>query len=386
MSAAAATMLTAAFAPRIARMSDPSGFLPALRRRVPHIFVLAFTLTAMDFLRAFPLLLETQGAGYVMGAVSSIAVQNIVGCALVIAAITFAERTAFAMTHRALALVLAVVVAAPVATAVGAAPSITGENAGWIKIASTDWAALYLYLLWYNLVVGLLAAAYFTIWERAHRSAIQLRAAEIERQGIEQRTVESRLNVMKARVDPEFLFRMIGDVQRLYRGDTDAAEQRLEDLIEYLRAALPQMRGGATTLGEEVRLATAYLRLHEDGFEGRLQAAFDVDPSLDDAQFPPMALLPLVDDALQRAAGLPRPRLALRVAAGDVDGRLAVAVEDDCERARHTTDGEPALVGHEHAFTQFFGAGARIRRTHLTGGGTRVLLEIDHAIATRPDR
>jgi LytS/YehU family sensor histidine kinase len=178
---------------------------------------------------------------------------------------------------------------------------------------------------------------------------------------------------MKARVDPDFLFRMIGDVQRLYRTNVDAAEQRLEDFIEYLRAALPRARGGATTLGEEVRLASAYVRLHEEAFDGRLDADFEVDESLADAQFPPMALLPLVDDALRRAKG----GLVLRTTARRSGDGLEVVVTDDGGNAAET----PALASHERAFVQFFGEGARVVRRPGC-----VKLEIDHAIPARAHR
>jgi sensor histidine kinase YesM len=361
------------------------GYLDTLRRRVPHIMVLAATLAAMDMMRAFPLLAENQDLASALREMLGLLVQSLASTAVLVAAITYAERTALAQRRRGLALGICVLVAAPLATAIGAWLSIATASIGWLTLTLQDSFALYLYLLWYSLVVGLLAAAYFTMWERAHESKTRLRAAEIERQGIEQRVVESRLNVLKARVDPEFLFRMIGDVQRLYRSDVDAAEERLEDLIAYLRAALPQMRGGATTLGEEVRLAEAYVRLHEEGFEGRLQAAFDVDEPFDEAQFPPMALLPLVDDALRRASAASRPSLFLRVAASHGGGGLVVTVDDNCRNRRLEAQGNPALVGHERAFTQFFGEGARIRR-ETAGPGTRVLLEIDYATPARAPR
>ena len=374
-----------ATAPRIAPMTVASGYLDTLRRRVPHILVLAATLGAMDLMRAFPLLVDNRDVASAVREMAGLLVQTLASTTVLVAAITYAERTALAQRRRGLALGICVLVAAPLATAIGAWLSIASASIGWLTLGLQDAFALYLYLLWYSLVVGVLASAYFTMWERAHESKTRLRAAEIERQGIEQRVVESRLSVMKARVDPEFLFRTIGDVQRLYRGDVDAAEQRLEDLIAYLRAALPQMRGGATTLGEEVRLVEAYLRLHEEAFEGRLQAAFDVDTSLDEAQFPPMALLPLIDDALRRASAAARPGLRLRVAASRDASGLVVTVDDDCRDCRAEAQGHPALVGHERAFTQFFGAGARIRR-EPAGAGTRVLLEIDHAIAARAAR
>jgi hypothetical protein len=367
----------------IARMNWPPGFADALKRRAPVILVLGLTLAAMDLLRVSPLYSEI-GLSVILWGMVTVTLQYLTSCLLVVAAITFAERTGFGASHRMAASVLAVLVAAPIATGLCAWMSSVGAGLGWLLMSAPNFMALYLYLMWYSLVVGMLAAAYFMIWERAEQSATDLRRAQVERQGVKQRMVESRLNVMKARVDPDFLFRMIGDVQRLYRSDVDAAEQRLEDFIEYLRAALPQMRGGATTLGEEVRLAAAYVRLHDEAFEGRLEATFDVDETLDDAQFPPMALLPLVDDALRRASALPNPRLVLHISATDEGSSLAVSVHDDCSHARPTSEGESALVSHERAFIQFFGEGARVRRT--TNPDTRVLLEIDHAIAPRAHR
>lgn len=368
--------------PTIAPMGGWEGYGEALKRRVPHIALLGLTMGAMDALRAFPLLVDADLQRGFLDAVT-VFLGSFVSAAPPIAAITYAERTSFAATHRAQTLLLAVIIAAPVASLLGVLMSVGIAGMGGSLSAEHEIAGLFLYQVWYSAMTGILAATYFTLWERVQTSSGRLRAVELERQGIEHRMVESRLNVMKARVDPEFLFRVIGDVQRLYRSDCDAAEQRLEDLIEYLRAALPQMRSGATTLGEEVRLAEAFVRLHEESFEGRLRADFDVDAALDGAQFPPLALLPLVDDALRRALQQAHPRLVLRVLASGNPGRLAVAVEDDCAQQRPAIAGEAALECHERAFIQFFGDGARVRRESGAAFGTRVLLEVEHGIATR---
>jgi hypothetical protein len=344
-----------------------------IAERAPVILVLALAIASMDLLRVWPLFMEVPGALVVLTGVFAVTSQSLMECMLVVAAITLAEQTRFGARHRVAASVLAVLVAAPFATALGT--WLTSQRAGldWVMRNETGLLSLYLYIMWYALMTGLLAAAYFITQERAQRSASDLRQAQLERQGLKQRMVESRLNVMKARVDPDFLFRMIGDVQRLYRSNVDAAEERLEDFIEYLRAALPRARGGATTLGEEVRLASAYVRLHDEAFAGRLDATFDVDESLDDAQFPPMALLPLVDDALRRAKG----SLVLRTTARRKGEGLEVEVTDDLGAAAET----PALASHERAFVQFFGEGARVIREP-----GRVRLEIDHAIPTRAHR
>jgi LytS/YehU family sensor histidine kinase len=250
---------------------------------------------------------------------------------------------------------------------------------------SMDRAGLYFHLLWIALTIGSLAAIYFTVWENAQLSAVRVQAAELERQGIERQVVESRLNVMKARVEPEFLFRSIAHIQQLYRHDKESAERHLEDLIAYLRAALPQMRGGASTLGDELHLASTYLQLHEELFAGRLYWDWVVEAGLDEVHFPPMTLLPLIDDALRRASSTPQPRLFVQVRASSDHGRLAVVVEDDCGVARPGSTTE-ALLAQQRSFAEFFGGDASVRHHTLSNNKTRIILEADIGQRARDHR
>ncbi len=362
-----------------------------LRERMAHVLVLGFGLTAMEEFRVLPVLLETASAGKMLSSALLIFLNSLVIPFLLITIITAVEQTCLVRNHRVLVLMTTVIMASVISALLGITSTIYLD--GWAGNAlsgeGADLLGLFFHLLWISLSVGLLAAAYFTVWERGQQSATRLRAAELERQGIERQVVESRLNVMKARVEPEFLFLSIGEIQRLYRTDAPAAERHLEDLIAYLRAALPQMRGAASTLGDELHLVSTYLRLHEDAYAGQLDWSFDVDDSLQSLNFPPMALLPLVDDALRRAATLTEPVLALQVRAvrlANATERIAVEVMDNCAVSRVETNGELALVTQEQAFADFFGSDASVRRALGTHGGTTVILEANFGDGTRSHR
>jgi hypothetical protein len=47
---------------------------------------------------------------------------------------------------------------------------------------------------------------------------------------------------MQARVEPPFLFNTLAQVKRLYEMDATLAQRMLDDLVAYLRAAMPHMR------------------------------------------------------------------------------------------------------------------------------------------------
>ena len=72
----------------------------------------------------------------------------------------------------------------------------------------------------------------------------------------------------------------------------------LDDLIAYLRAALPHLRESSSTLGQEIALARAYLDIMRVRLGERLAFDIDVPEAANGARMPPMMLLPLIDHAL----------------------------------------------------------------------------------------
>jgi len=146
------------------------------------------------------------------------------------------------------------------------------------------------------LVCGFVAAGY-RYWRRAAQRTARANAAELEHARVMRQTQESRLQAMQACIEPRFLFETLGDVDRLHAADARTAVRLLDDLIVYLRAALPHLKESTSTVAKESELATAYLniqRLRRGGWP-----AFRIDVAADahDARMPPMLLLPLIGHA-----------------------------------------------------------------------------------------
>ena len=56
-----------------------------------------------------------------------------------------------------------------------------------------------------------------------------------------------------------FLFETLDRIHALYRGNVGEASQMLEDLIVYLRAALPHLRESTSTVDKEATLVRSWL-------------------------------------------------------------------------------------------------------------------------------
>ena len=169
---------------------------------------------------------------------------------------------------------------------------------------------------------AVIAVAYFSL-RRDRQLAAALHAAEMERVDIERRTLESDLQAMQARVEPEFLMGTLREIATLCGASPQTAERVLEELVIYLRAALPDMRGTSSTLGREIELVRAWLAIVEIRTGGSLALSAAASPDLDLAIFPPMTLLPLLASLVGTDI---QPRVRLRFAASRNADALRVRI------------------------------------------------------------
>ena len=131
------------------------------------------------------------------------------------------------------------------------------------------------------------------------------RSADADTHGadaIRRRLVEGRLKAIQARVDPLFFFAMLDTVQKTYVSDSHRAEQLLDELTTFLRAALPRLRTASSSVDQECDLARSFARLRALAGLGESSLGIEIAASVGAASFPPGVVLPLIDDLLQRTA------------------------------------------------------------------------------------
>jgi hypothetical protein len=230
---------------------------------------------------------------------------------------------------------------------------------------------------WFFALVILDGAATFVYVDRRRARVAQARmhAAQIERAHAARRTLESRLQAMQARVEPQFLLNTLAQVHNLYRLDAGLAGRMLDELIAYLRAAMPKMRDTSSTLAQETELARAYLEIVRIRLGDRLTYAIEVDPAVREAPLPPMLLLPLIDHAIAHGLEPAQATGALRVVA-EIDGRLlrlVVAVSGTGFVLETAGDGIASI--RERLFA-LYGTDARIELSRGPTQSAQALVEI----------
>jgi len=166
--------------------------------------------------------------------------------------------------------------------------------------------------------------------QRASRAAARLHRARVEQVSLGKEMLEARLQVLRAQIEPHFLFNTLANAKRLFQTDVRAGLLMIDNLAHYLRAALPQWRDEQPSLlGQECELVDAYLSILRIRMGRRMRYTIDVPAQARATPFPPMMLLTLVENAIKHGLTPITGEGSVTIDAVVRDGRLEVRVADD---------------------------------------------------------
>ena len=184
----------------------------------------------------------------------------------------------------------------------------------------------YMHAFWGCLCYGGVFVAVYAMSQRGERTRTLLALAEIARQRSEAALGAAQLQALQGQVDPAFLLRVMTEVERRYAAAPATVDGLLDPLIAFLRAAMPGVRSGASTLAAELLLAMQYARLVASLGPGRGVRTIQVDGTMPDLPFPPLLLLPVLD-ALVAAPGAEPGDAGTALRVVQHDGRCTLTLE-----------------------------------------------------------
>jgi hypothetical protein len=157
------------------------------------------------------------------------------------------------------------------------------------------------YLAWGQSLYSLLFVGAIAFAWRVERTNELLAQAEIARSRSEALFDQAEFASLQGVVHPAFVLRALDEMQRGYATDAAAADRLLDQLVAFLRLAMPAVRSGRSTLGAELAIARSYTHLCLALEPQAASWQWDIDGALDDATFPPLLLLPLLDALATRS-------------------------------------------------------------------------------------
>jgi sensor histidine kinase YesM len=190
--------------------------------------------------------------------------------------------------------------------------------------------------------------------EDAHR--VERRAMEVE-----MLAREAELKLLKAQLDPHFLFNALNSVSSLCGSNPASARTLTTLLADYLRKSLRLGGVQAVTLSEELELASSYLAVERIRFGSRLEVEQHIDESVRAYAVPPLLLQPLVENAVTHGIGHLLEGGIVRIAASREGDLVRITVDNPCDPDRPQRRGTSiGLTNTRRRIETYYGPAARL--------------------------
>ncbi len=243
--------------------------------------------------------------------------------------------------------------------------------------------------MWFILLSGILKITYKGTVQAEAKAAQATEVAESE--SLKRQVIEARMAAMQAQVEPHFLFNTLASIDHLIETDPPRASTMQKNLIALLRASMPTMREAnaqsTRDLGKELAVIRPYLEILKVRMEERLQTELRVSDGLMSAEFPPMMLQSLVENAIKHGLEPKAEGGQLTVSAEIVHGKLAVTVADTgLGFGKADTAGTGiGLSNIRERLALLYGGKASLNITETAGGGTTATITVPYVARTEPE-
>lgn len=189
------------------------------------------------------------------------------------------------------------------------------------------------------LVMAVVASSHVVVFATLHsvfaiaatmlRWTAETRERETQLAAARTEAVGAQLALLRHQLNPHFIFNTLNAIGSLVATGRNAdAEEMIDRLSGFLRAALVADARPFASLEDELATLQAYLEIEHARFGDRLAVAWDAPAEVREAQVPNFLLQPLVENAIKHAVSPAMRPVQVRVSARRDGGDLVIEVAD----------------------------------------------------------
>ncbi|MFT4031660.1 MAG: histidine kinase [Siphonobacter sp.] len=186
------------------------------------------------------------------------------------------------------------------------------------------------------------------------------RKIAVEKVKLESLAKETEAKVLRAQLNPHFMFNALNSIRALILEDPDRAQKGITQLSNILRSSLLADRRQTVTLGEEMRTVDDYLALEKIRYEERLEVRRNVYPDTANCLVPPMMLQTLVENAIKHGVSKPIKGGFVSIEARLQQNKLDICISNTGV-LQDTESGGFGLKNTERRLKLLFGEGAEFK-------------------------
>lgn len=220
----------------------------------------------------------------------------------------------------------------------------------------------------------------------------ELSAKTLEQARLETALVETEIKLLKAELDPHFLFNALHTISALVYRDPAAADRMICRLSDFLRLSLATAGSPEVTLQQELEHLSSYMDVQMVRFRGRLALDVEVPIELLACRVPNLLLQPLIENVVKHAVALSHRPVRAVVSARREGAQLVLEITDNGPGLPSTGSAPGDATLHEGIglantrgrLLKLYAADHRLTIVSRPEGGTRVTIALPFALSIAP--
>jgi two-component system LytT family sensor kinase len=191
-------------------------------------------------------------------------------------------------------------------------------------------------LFWHTVLVfrvaaGVLIFFVVTLIYYLYLSATQLAEKASRQAQLEAQVREGELKMLRAQINPHFLFNSLNSMSSLTLTDPMKAREMILKLSDFMRYSLSSHNEQPVTLQNEMESLRLYLEIEKVRFGERLIIEEDIQPECLTALLPGMLLQPLYENAVKHGVYESTEKVVIRTSAHKENGLVVISVSNNID-------------------------------------------------------
>jgi LytS/YehU family sensor histidine kinase len=191
-------------------------------------------------------------------------------------------------------------------------------------------------LFWHTVLVFRIAAGVLiffvvTLIYYLYLSATQLAEKASRQAQLEAQVREGELKMLRAQINPHFLFNSLNSMSSLTLTDPMKAREMILKLSDFMRYSLSSHNEQPVTLQNEMESLRLYLEIEKVRFGERLIIEEDIQPECLTALLPGMLLQPLYENAVKHGVYESTEKVVISTSAHKENGLVVISVANNID-------------------------------------------------------
>jgi sensor histidine kinase YesM len=151
---------------------------------------------------------------------------------------------------------------------------------------------------------------------------------------------QTELDVLKAQINPHFLFNSLNSISSLTLTDPAKAQEMIIKLSDFLRYSVSQPADRLTDLRNEISNISKYLDIEQIRFGSRLAYNIEANENLMSLKIPPLILQPLFENAIKHGVYESTDTINIQTRCQMNEGMLEITILNNFDPEAKTRKGE----------------------------------------------